>query len=43
MGTSVKRGCAKPEELFRRGEVFGIPGKKLDGMNLFEVKETTET
>ncbi|NBU98127.1 MAG: pyruvate dehydrogenase (acetyl-transferring) E1 component subunit alpha, partial [Spirochaetia bacterium] len=39
MGTSNVRGCANHEHLFERGEAFGIPGKKIDGMNIFEIKE----
>jgi pyruvate dehydrogenase E1 component alpha subunit len=37
MGTSVERASATTE-LYRRGEVFGIPGVAVDGMNILEVK-----
>ncbi len=38
MGTSVKRSHSTTE-LFRRGEGFGIPGKKVDGMDVLAVRE----
>ncbi len=38
MGTSVKRSSATTD-LFRRGEGFGIPGKQVDGMDIFDVKQ----
>jgi pyruvate dehydrogenase E1 component alpha subunit len=37
MGTSVNRGCASPE-LFRRGEPWGIPGERVDGMDVLAVR-----
>ena len=36
MGTSVARSCST-DELYKRGEAFGIPGKRVDGMNFLEV------
>jgi pyruvate dehydrogenase E1 component alpha subunit len=36
MGTSVARHSAS-KDLFTRGESFGIPGKKVNGMDLLEV------
>lgn len=36
MGTSTVRSNGQPE-LWRRGESFGIPGKKVDGMDFFAV------
>lgn len=39
MGTSLKRACANSEELYKRGEVFGIPGKKIDGMNFITLQK----
>ncbi|MDX1483124.1 MAG: pyruvate dehydrogenase (acetyl-transferring) E1 component subunit alpha [Alphaproteobacteria bacterium] len=38
MGTSVSRASASPD-FFRRGEPFGIPGRKVDGMDVLAVKE----
>ena len=38
MGTSVNRASAG-SDLFKRGEPFGIPGKIVDGMNVFKVRE----
>ena len=37
MGTSIERAKAGTE-LFRRGSVFGIPGKHVDGMDVVAVK-----
>ncbi len=39
MGTSTKRGAAG--EFYKRGEPFGIPGKRVDGMDFFEVHAAT--
>lgn len=38
MGTSLKRHCSI-EDLSKKGESFGIPGVKIDGMNILEVME----
>ena len=38
MGTSVSRGSARPD-FFTRGEPFGIPGHKADGMDVLAVCE----
>ena len=37
MGTSTKRACARSEDLWRRGEPFGIWGEKVDGMDIIAV------
>ena len=39
MGTSVSRASAN-QELFARGEGFGIPGERVDGMDVTAVKES---
>ncbi len=36
MGTSVKRSSFKTD-LYHRGESMGIPGRQVDGMDIFEV------
>lgn len=36
MGTSIARHCSI-KDLHKRGESFGIPGVKIDGMNILEV------
>ena len=41
MGTSVDRAAAG-SDLFKRGEAFGIPGEKIDGMNVFKVIEAAD-
>ena len=38
MGTAISRATAKSEELCNRGEVFGIPGEQVDGMDVRAVK-----
>jgi pyruvate dehydrogenase E1 component alpha subunit len=38
MGTSVQRSTAAPD-LYKRGENFGIPGIRVDGMDVFAVRE----
>jgi pyruvate dehydrogenase E1 component alpha subunit len=42
MGTSVNRSSACGGEFFKRGEPYKIPGVKVDGMNLFDVREAAE-
>lgn len=37
MGTSLQRGSSTPD-LYTRGEAFGIPGEKVDGMDVQAVK-----
>ena len=39
MGTAVERGSARAEELYNRGSVYGIPGMRVDGMDVRAVKE----
>ncbi len=41
MGTSVDRAAAGLD-LYKRGEAFGIPGEKVDGMNVFAVIEAAD-
>ena len=41
MGTSVDRAAAG-SDLYKRGEAFGIPGEKVDGMNIFKVIEAAD-
>ncbi|MDP9137449.1 MAG: pyruvate dehydrogenase (acetyl-transferring) E1 component subunit alpha [Pseudomonadota bacterium] len=38
MGTVVSRSAAKAEELYARGAAFGIPGERVDGMDVRAVK-----
>ncbi|HEU0117712.1 MAG TPA: pyruvate dehydrogenase (acetyl-transferring) E1 component subunit alpha [Alphaproteobacteria bacterium] len=40
MGTSQARHAAG--ELYKRGEAYGIPGKKVDGMDVMKVREAAE-
>ena len=40
MGTSQARHAAG--ELYKRGEAYGIPGKKVDGMNVIKVREAAD-
>ena len=42
MGTPILRGSAKAEELFARGQAFGIPGEQVDGMDVRAVKAAGE-
>ena len=40
MGTSVERAAAG-SDLYKRGEPFGIPGAKVDGMDVLKVREAS--
>ena len=41
MGTAIERASATTE-LYRRGDSFGIPGAKVDGMDMLAVKAAAE-
>jgi pyruvate dehydrogenase E1 component alpha subunit len=41
MGTSVERAAAG-KELFARGQAYGIPGQKVDGMDVLLVRQAAE-
>ena len=41
MGTSVDRAAAG-SDLYKRGEAFGIPGEKVNGMNIFDVIDAAD-
>src|SRR3989338_949768 len=41
MGTSTDRGCANTE-FSRRGDPWDIPGRQVDGMDIFAIKEAAE-
>ncbi|MDP6885031.1 MAG: thiamine pyrophosphate-dependent enzyme, partial [Rhodospirillales bacterium] len=41
MGTSIDRASATTD-FYRRGEIYGIPGMQVDGMNVLEVKAAGE-
>jgi pyruvate dehydrogenase E1 component alpha subunit len=38
MGTSIERAAAGGQELYRRGEAYGIPGRQVDGMDVIAVR-----
>ena len=40
MGTSLERSTVQTD-LSRRGDIFDIPGKKVDGMKVWDVREAT--
>jgi pyruvate dehydrogenase E1 component alpha subunit len=42
MGTSVQRASAS-QDLYQRGQAYGIPGEQVDGMDVMAVKEAGET
>src|SRR4051794_28612266 len=42
MGTAVERASALAEELYNRGSAFGIPGMRVDGMDVHAVKAAGE-
>ena len=39
MGTSVERAAAHAQELYHRGQAYGIPGQQVDGMDVIAVYE----
>lgn len=42
MGTSTQRSCSNHKNLHKRGESFGIPGQKVDGMSYIKVRDSVE-
>ncbi len=42
MGTSIERSSAKSQELYNRGQAYGIPGVQVDGMDVLAVREAAE-
>lgn len=40
MGTAVEKASAQPD-MVKKAKAYNIPGKKVDGMNVFEVYEAT--
>ena len=42
MGTSSERSSAKAQELYNRGQAYGIPGVQVDGMDVLAVREAAE-
>lgn len=42
MGTSIKRAAAGGNDLYKRGEGFGIKGAKADGMDVLTVREAAK-
>ncbi|MCL4160933.1 UNVERIFIED_CONTAM: hypothetical protein GTU68_006718 [Idotea baltica] len=39
MGTASSRGCSNSEQLHTRSTPYGIPSRKVDGMDFFAVRE----
>lgn len=42
MGTHVNRGSVNSNELYKRGESFGIVGRKVDGMDVLAVRDAVK-
>ncbi|MHA1539520.1 MAG: pyruvate dehydrogenase (acetyl-transferring) E1 component subunit alpha [Alphaproteobacteria bacterium] len=42
MGTSITRSAAGGNDLYKRGEPFGIKGAKADGMDVFAVRDAAK-
>ncbi len=43
MGTHISRSCAMPDMMHKRGEAFGIIGKKVDAMNYNNIYNEIES
>lgn len=42
MGTSTNRGSSVGDDLWKRGESFNIPAKRVNGMDIFEVEKAVK-